>query len=368
MADSVRVGVVGTSWWADWMHLPALKSHPRVELAAICGRTREPAEAMAQKYDIPLIFGDYKQMLAQADLQALVVSVPDDLHYQIAIDALDDGLHVLCEKPLAMNADQARAMYQRAEQRGVKHMTYFTWRWMPHFEYVRQLIEQGYIGRCFQCQFRMLGAYGRDAQYAWRFDQRRANGILGDLGSHMIDLARLYVGDITKVAARVASFYERPDADGQGKVAGNDSAMLAVEFANGAQGTIQVSAALHTADTDGVQQVVLHGEDGTLEVDFAFGGPNAGAQIRGARSSESQMQTLTVPDEAWGNVDRSGSEEAKMLALFTTQPVGCRLFIDAIVEDRPLSPSFYEGFKAQQIVDAALESQRGGCWVEVGEF
>src|SRR5689334_18131361 len=124
MHDQIRVGVVGTSWWADWMHLPSIKSHPQAELAAICGRTREPAEAMAQKYGIPLIFSEYRDMLARGDLQAVIVSTPDDLHHQIVMDALDAGMHVLCEKPLAMNADHARAMYERAEQRGVKHMTF----------------------------------------------------------------------------------------------------------------------------------------------------------------------------------------------------------------------------------------------------
>ena len=365
MTDRIRVGVVGTSWWADNMHLPSIKSHPRAELAAICGRTREPAEAMAQKYAIPQVYSDYREMIARGDLQALVVSTPDDLHYQITMDALDAGLHVLCEKPLAMNADQARAMYERAEARGVKHMTYFTWRWMPHFEYVRQLIEGGYLGRCFQCQFRFLGGFGRDTEYTWRYDTRRANGMLGDLGSHMIDLARLYVGDIARVSAHLATFYERSGPDGQGRATGNDAAILAVEFANGTHGTVQVGTVTHLAERQMEQQVILHGEAGTLEIDAAFDGPKSGAQIRGARSDDAEFQVLPVPDDLWGSVDRTGSFVAQIGELFAKQPVGCRLFIDAILEDRPVSPSFYEGWKVQQVVDAALESHRSGRWVEV---
>src|SRR5919201_368833 len=101
MSQPLRVGVVGTSWWADWMHLPSLKGHPHAQIAAICGRDRARADEMARKYDIPRVFTDYRAMTEQGDLQALTVGVPDDLHYAITMDALAAGLHVLCEKPLA---------------------------------------------------------------------------------------------------------------------------------------------------------------------------------------------------------------------------------------------------------------------------
>lgn len=120
----LRVGVVGTSWWADWMHLPSLKSHPHAQISAICGRDRARADAMASKYGIRQVFTDYREMIEQADLQALIVSVPDDLHYAITMAALAAGLHVLCEKPLASTAKQAREMYETAATAGVKHVIY----------------------------------------------------------------------------------------------------------------------------------------------------------------------------------------------------------------------------------------------------
>lgn len=94
MSRRIAVGVVGTSWYADWMHLPVLKSHPQVQLAAICGRNRERAEEMAQKYKIPQLFTDYQAMIEQAGIDALVVAIPDDLHYPVTMAALDAGLHV----------------------------------------------------------------------------------------------------------------------------------------------------------------------------------------------------------------------------------------------------------------------------------
>src|SRR4051812_46562610 len=122
MADVVRIGVVGTSWWADLIHLPSLTSHSQAQVAAICGRDRARAEAIAQQYAIPHVFTDYHTMIAEGYLHAVIVITPDDLHYPITMAALDAGLHVLCEKPLALNVSQASAMYEKARASGLKHM------------------------------------------------------------------------------------------------------------------------------------------------------------------------------------------------------------------------------------------------------
>src|SRR5438067_4092810 len=127
MTHSIRVGIVGTGRWADAMYLPTLKRHPRVEIAAICGRNRARAAEMAGKYDIPQIFTDYRELVANGNLHALMVATPDDLHYPIVMSALDAGLHVLCEKPLANTSAEASAMYEKAEAIGVRHMLLFTW-------------------------------------------------------------------------------------------------------------------------------------------------------------------------------------------------------------------------------------------------
>ncbi len=114
MPKPVRIGVVGTSWWAELMYLPILKCHPHAELVAVCGQNRERVEQLAQKYSVAHAFTGYREMIEKAGLHALVVSTPDDLHYPITMAALDAGLHVLCEKMLALDAAQARDMYEKA--------------------------------------------------------------------------------------------------------------------------------------------------------------------------------------------------------------------------------------------------------------
>ena len=88
-------------------------------------------------------------MIEKGDLHAIEIITPDDLHYPMTMDALDAGLHVLCEKPLALNAAQAKEMYEKAEAAGVVHMTFFTYRWLPHYRYLKELVDEGYVGRCF---------------------------------------------------------------------------------------------------------------------------------------------------------------------------------------------------------------------------
>lgn len=357
MSERVRVGVVGTSGWANLGHLPSLRSHPGAQITAICGRNHERMDELAKKYEVPQTFTDYREMIERGGLQAIVVLAPDDLHYPIVMDALDARIHVLCEKPLALTAGQAKAMYEKAEAVGVKHMTFFTYRWFPPFMYLRDLITQGYIGRCFHCNIRYFSGYARDARYRWRFDRRRANGNLGDFGSHMVDLARWYLGDIARVSAHLTTSVERDGLEGRPLDPANDSAVLVVEFRNGTQGVIHTSAVAYTGASFQDfqrQEVTLHGDAGVLSASVTFGG----AEIRGMRSDEAQMKPLPIPDELWGEVNPESP-----LDVLVKHPTGARLFIDAILDDRPLSPNFFDGFKVQEVIDAAIASDQQGKWV-----
>jgi predicted dehydrogenase len=345
--EQVRVGVIGTSWYTEIVHLPGVQSHAGAHLSAICGRNRDRAAELAAKHEIPLVFTDYREMIAKGDLDAVLVVTPDDLHYPIVMEALAAGLHVMCEKPLASNAAQARAMYEKAEAAGVKHMVVFTYPWMAHYRRLGQLVDEGYIGRPFHCSVSYLAGYGRDGSYQWRFDNTRANGALGNLGSHAIQFARLYMGEFARVSARLHAYVQRTDSEGRPIPSANDAAVLAVEFANGAQGTIQISEVAHYGARWQDQRVILNGEAGTLESEDS----GSSSILRGARAGEEQFTDLASPpgtdDDTW------------------PQAVGDRLFIDCIRENKRVAPTLYDGLKVQEVIDAALASNRIGCWVSV---
>jgi predicted dehydrogenase len=204
---------------------------------------------------------------------------------------------------------------------------------------MRDLIEQGVLGRIYHAEFNFLMGFGRDGQYYWRFDPLRANGVLADLGSHMFDLSRHLVGEITSVSASLASFVKR---EGLEKSA-NDSALVLTEFANGAQGTFQLSMVARIADPILEQSIAIHGEAGSLVAKLTMGGA---PKLELAKGDE-PFQWVAIP--------------AKYLeAGELTQ-----LFVDAILEDKPVTPSFYEGWKAQQVIDAAITSHDSKQWVSV---
>jgi predicted dehydrogenase len=348
MSEKLRIGVIGTSPYTSLMHLPSLASHPNAEIAALCGgRNAARTAEIAAQFAVPQVFSDYRAMIADGGLDGVVIAAPDDLHFPMAQAALAARLHVLCEKPLALTAPQARELYGRAEVAGVVNMVSFTYRFTPHYRHLRQLVAEGFVGRVFHAHFRYLSPHGRDGNYQWRFDAARANGVLGDLGPHVIDLARGCCGEIASVSARLDNFIERP-----GAAPANDSALLSLVFASGAQGMLHLSALAHVGDRGQQQHVSLHGEAGTLEADTTF----ALEQVRGARADEQQFRVLPVPDALWGDVDRSD-----FFDLFRKQPVGARLFVDSILAGRTLGPSFYDGLKVQEVVDAALSSQRLGA-------
>ena len=362
MSRQIHVGVVGTGPIVDFLHLPALLSHSQAAVVAICGRNREHTDQFAKKYNISKAFTDYKEMIQQGNLDAIVVAVPDDLHYEITMQALKAGLHVLCEKPIALTERQAWEMYQEAEKVGVKHMVMFTYRGMPFFQYVHDLMEQNIIGRCYHCEFRYLMSGGRNREYRWRVDPRRANGVVADMGSHMIDLARWLVGEITRVNAQLGMFIDYPGLDGEVMDPSNVLATLLIEFSNGAQGMIHASGITHVADRYMVQQVNLYGEGGSLEIDIPYGLPDVGATLRVAVNTDESFRMLDVPDSYWGSMNRTD-----LFELFTQMSFGARSFIDAILENRPITPNFYDGYKTQQVIEAALEAHKTGRWISISE-
>jgi predicted dehydrogenase len=194
-------------------------------------------------------------------------------------------------------------------------------------------------------------------------DGARANGILGDLGSHLIDLARWLNGDIVRVAARLGSYVQHVHEDGSLVAPTNDAALLTVEFANGSQGTIHASAVAYTGGRGLEQHITLYGDKGTVEADFNFanfGGAGATMVVRTASTPDGLFTELPIPDSIWGDVPRDQNTE-----VFNRMPAGDRYFVDCILEDRPVTPSLWDGVAAQEVMEAAIASHRTGQWVTV---
>lgn len=368
---SIRIGIVGTSWWADAMYLPALAKHPDAEVAAICGRNQVRADEMAQKWSIPRARGDYAQMIRDDSLDALLVLSGNDSHYPISMAGLEAGLHVLCEKPLGLTYQEAKKMAALAEDKGVKHMVPFTYRFMPTNRYIKQLLTDGYIGSPYHLNLRYYTGYGRKAGYNWRFDQSKAgSGAIGDIGSHFLYLAYWWFGEITEVYCQSTFLAPRPQPNPEGKqyTQSEDGAIITLTFANGAHGVVHATTLAHEETSFGqTHHAELHGEDGTL---YTFIDWDKTQIVRGSRPGEGPLRELPVPDDIWGPSDRVRRDTVHNTYrdTFREQDHMTRGFINAIRDNTLSSPNFHDGAAIQRILDAAVLSNKERRAIRVDEI
>ncbi len=353
MSERVKVGIIGTSWWTELMFLPSLKSHPGAEIVAICGRNGERTAALAEHHGIPKAFTAYPELL-KSGIEAVVIATPDDMHREMTLAAIDAGLHVLCEKPMALAGGDAAEMLARADGAGIKHLTHFTWHWQPHFQHLKAMIGDNFVGRPLRAQFRFNGGKGPSADYQWRLDASRATGVLGDLGSHMIHMAQWLMGPISSVLADAPVMIERDMAK-----PANDTAHMILRFGSGAQGVIDVTTLGHQ-DCACVISASIDGEDGSIEVEHTVLGPRNGLRFTATRRGGA-TETVVVPDALYGAMPRDD-----FMAPFLGASAGARHFIDAIQGGFRPEPGFDAGLAVQTVMDAALRSSRERQWVEIG--
>jgi predicted dehydrogenase len=361
----VRVGLVGTSWWAEAMYLPALADHPIGRITALCGRDADRTRDVAASWGVPTTFTDWSDML-DSDIDAVIVASPNETHFEITMGALDRRLPVLCEKPLGLNEAQARAMADAAAHAGVATMVPFTYRFMPTNQYVKRLIVDGYVGQPYQLSMRYFAGYARDGAYAWRFDAARAgSGIIGDLGSHWIDMARWFLGELTEISAHRDLFVPRgARPDNADYVQVEDSAVILARSETGATAVLQVSAVCWEGTPFGqIHALDLHGSDGTLH---AVNDWDTVQEVRGVRSGErGPALPLTIPDDVWNGAPHSPVHDTYRHIFRRTEAM-TRGWVTAIADGRAVEPDMATGARVQRLADAAIESATtDGGWRSV---
>lgn len=345
------------------MYLPALTNHPDAEVVAVCGRNLERAQAFADTWSIPKVYTDI-DVLLDAGVDALVIASANKSHYPYTMKALARGVHVLCEKPLALTFAEAREMTELARARGVKHMVPFTYAFMPTNRYLKQLIDEGYIGTPYHMNLRYYTGFARGGDYLWRFDVGEAgSGVAGDIGSHWLYLARMFYGEIKAITCLLGYNVARaPRPDGKAYEQAEDSAMMLLEFVSGAQASLHVTAVCYEDTPFGqTHHMEFHGSGGTL---YSYTDWDTVQEVRGARMGEGVPRRLEIPEAVWGSVRRD-SVHNTYKDIFRQEDYMARGFISAIVNDTEPSPSFVDGLRIQQLTDAAILSAKEGRRVEV---
>ncbi|WP_160723829.1 Gfo/Idh/MocA family protein [Bacillus sp. USDA818B3_A] len=258
----IRVGVIGCGSIAKYRHLPEYQVNPNVELTAVCDINQERAIETAEKYGV-LFYTDYKELLKSGKVDAVSVCTPNYLHAPITIDALEAGLHVLCEKPMATSKEEAEAMIAAAEKNGKKLMIGHNQRFVPSHQKARQLIANGEVGKIYS--FRTAFGHGgpegwsADGKESWFFEKEKAFvGAMGDLGVHKTDLMRYVLGEeIVEVGAFVeTNAKDFADVD--------DNAVCVLKTESGIIGTLAASWA-YTSKED--NSTIIYGEKAILRLE-----------------------------------------------------------------------------------------------------
>ena len=358
--SSVRVGVLGTSWWADSMYLPALTAHPDVEIVGLCGRTPAKAEVLAAQWNVPWWTVDSNDFLDPERLDAVIIATSNDSHEQLTLLAIERGLHVLCEKPIATSAAAAQAMANAAAASGATTLVPFTYRYMPNFQYVKRLIDTGFVGQPFHLNMRYFTGFARDGEYSWRFDTELAgSGVLGDLGSHWLHVARWLLGEVTGIGCISSTFVDRelrPDDSDYDR--SEDSAQMTVRFENGAYGTLQVSAVCwEGTDFGQTHHLDLHGTNGTV---YSLNDWSTVQEVRGlAAGATGPTQVLPIPDDIWGEARRDRVHDTYR-DVFRINRAMIGEWADAVRDGVPISselaPDLAEGARVQHLLELAAKS------------
>ena len=268
-----------------------------------------------------------------------------------------------------MNTNEAKKMYGAVEKAGVKHMVGFNYRFVPAIALAKELIDEGYLGKILQYRAVYLQEWIMDPNFplVWRLRKNiAASGALGDLGAHILDLARFLLGDIGSVCGMTQTFIEeRPlpeDPAKKGKVDVDDAFIAMLRFKNGAIGSVEASR--FCAGRKNFQRLEIHGVEGSIEFNLerlnelnVYSKRDAGDRM-GFRNILVTESVHPYIDHWWPHGHIIGWEHTFIHEVFH--------LVDCIVNDKPVGPAaatFYDGLKCQEILDGILKSSEKGRWV-----
>jgi len=321
-------------------------------LVGIAGRDEEAVGEAAQRYGYEYATTDWHELIADDRIGLFDNGGPNALHAEPTIAAAEAGKHVVCEKPLGRDAEESYDIWRRVAATGVKHLCAFNYRFVPAVRLAREMIEAGELGEIRHFRGRYLQDWGDDPSLdTWRFHADEAgSGALGDLGAHVVDLARYLVGDLASVSALVKTFLPDRQVD--------DAIEAAVEFENGAVGTIE-STRLALGRRNAFQWEI-NGSKGSLAFDMER--LNELQVFRADRDRARGFKTVLVSEtnhpfwEHWwppGHIVGWGDTFVHEL----------HHFLAAIAGEHGVAPygaDFEDGYRASEVCDAIVRSGETG--------
>jgi len=354
---------------------------PRMKV--MCDINEAAARSMAERWGWEEVMTDYRKVVARPDIDMVDILTPNNTHVEIACAAARAGKIVACEKPLAMDAAEAKKMVACVRKAGVPSFVSFNYRRLPAVSLARQLVQEGRIGRVYHVRAQYLQDWimNPDFPLVWRLDRRVCgSGSRGDLGAHIIDMARFITGEEFESVSGMAETFikERPAGrmDGvglsaaggggggakMGKVTVDDATLFLARFSGGAVGAFE--ATRFAAGRKNGIHIEVNGARGSLVFDFE-------------RMNELRFHDHTAPQhlQGWTTIMATDSSHPYAGAWW---PPGHIIgyehgFINQLADElrfiggelKEYHPDFADGLRVQEVLDAVMKSAASGRWVAV---
>jgi len=341
--ESIGIGIIGAGGIARGVHIPGYRKLPNVKVLAVADTVEAARSAAAQEFEIADAYADFREMLKRDDIHAVSVTTPNFMHAEATIAALEAGKHVLCEKPLAMNAVEGAAMVEAAQRTGNKLMCGYHFRFNSHVQTLKRFAQKGAFGNMYYARVQALRRRGIPGWGFFTSKEKNGGGPLIDIGVHMLD-STLHVLGFPKPIAVSGQTYQmfgkRKDVMGlmgqwdYQNFTVEDFAVGQVRFENGLTMTIESSFCANIAEREKLSFEIL-GDKG--------GGQYGPLQMR----SEEERTLLDITPVHLPEVAHPHHEQIKS-------------FVNSVIDDTPVFTPGEEALEVTRIIDAIYESSEAG--------
>jgi predicted dehydrogenase len=362
--NEIGIGMLGYAFMGK-AHSNAFRKLPYIawppplvpKLVAIAGRNEEAVADAALRYGYERWTTDWHDIVADPAIGLFDNGGPNSLHAEPTIAAAEAGKHVLCEKPLGRDADESYEIWQRVAATGVKHLCGFNYRFVPAVRLAREMIDAGELGEIRHFRGRYLQDWGDDPSLdTWRFQPDEAgSGALGDLGTHVVDLARFLAGEISTVSGLVRTFLPGRQVD--------DALEAAVEFEQGAVGTIEATRL--ALGRRNALQWEINGSKGSLAFDMERLNELQVFRADGDRARGFKTVLVSEADHPFWDF---WWPPGHIIGWGDTFVHEAHHLLRAIAEDTDVAPygaTFEDGYRAAEVCDAIVRSSESGSRVTV---
>ena len=357
----IRIGIVGAGF-ARSTQIPGFKNCEGAEVVAITSRHVEHAQSVAQEFGIPHVASDWQELVARDDIDLVSVVTPPATHKEITLAALENGKAVLCEKPMAMNAAEAKRMTERALAADLLSLIDHELRFVNTRQTMKAMLHKGAIGRVRHCQYVFRSDYRGvlERPWDWWSDEAMGGGTLGAIGSHAVDSFRwILETEVTEVSCMLSTHVaERPDkASGTvRRVTTDDEAKLMLRFADSPLTSRTTGTASLSVVESGkhLNQLEVYGTTGALMVEET-------GELWHSPAGSGAWRPVQVDQDTIAPGMKDGSWSRGFTAF-------ARAIVKALQEDRKIvegAATFEDGYQVQLVLDAARASNESGCFVKV---